>query len=242
MKKSHSAIAIVLLAIVVLAMALSDPAMCSAISPVLGMDSNGCPSDWIPEPAPKPDPAPEPIPFSPSIVGFCPTMAPYAKALSDVGFTTIAYSSTSQALLNLGQGNIDMALIGRAAELGEIGPGISGELLKDGYALIGPEKLFIDSSIPLLHTAIPEAELNKLPQGLEIVRHESPGEAIDAAIKAGNTNAALIYWSEFSSDYCCLVTPVIGPEKIGLFRSPHAYYIDGEKADIGLARELIAGM
>ena len=105
-----------------------------------------------------------------------------------------------------------------------------------------PEKLFVDASLPLLHTAIPEAELNALPYGVEIVRHASSGEAIDAAISAGNTNAALLYWSEVLPQYCCLVTPVIGPEKLDLFRSPHAYYLDAEEARLPLARDIIAGM
>jgi len=156
-------------------------------------------------------------------IGFCPTMLPYALAINENDeFELVSLGSSSEALLELKESRIDLALIGRKAKTHEVLQEIKEIRLMEGYTLITETQRTITKEELRgieIHTHV-DAETTGMMFGEEqkIVFHETLEEAKSQGIE----KAVLINWNEYN-DYELLVI-YDGPRKDLRFRAPRIYH------------------
>lgn len=155
-------------------------------------------------------------------VAYCPTMKPFAEQIANTNKNVLLLeqSSSAQALQELKNQNIDVALIGRKAEQSEI-QSVNERILKEGYTLITTTKTFIQEKELAninIHTAIAEDIAKQLLPYSEIQFYTTTQEAVHTGLQ----EAVLIDWKEYKEEYELLVV-MKGTEKMVQFRIPVLY-------------------
>ncbi len=170
-------------------------------------------------------------------LGFCPTMEKYAQQIKEAkpGIELIRFGSASGALNALGNGRVDMALIGRVAKSSEIRADTQHMRLSSGYTLVSKERAYVEFrelGKMNIHTALSEDEAEGIiPHGTRIIYYKSLREAFEN----GSGEAVLISWDDYRDEYGLVVVMENG-KKAESFRSPVIYYNEiGGKYISGLA-------
>jgi hypothetical protein len=162
-------------------------------------------------------------------LGYCPTMKNYseqiAKKNTDKNIILIETRSSSDALYDLMNNKIDVAIIGRIAKQEEYKNNenkIANEkILGKGYTLVSNDKKFIqkyDLDKIRIHTSINESVARNLLPKSDITFHATTEDAI----KKGISDAVLIDWKEYKEEFE-LVVIMDGINKEPSFRIPVIY-------------------
>lgn len=155
-------------------------------------------------------------------LGYCPTMKTVAEniASNNQGIVLVQQLSSAQALQELNNQNIDIALIGRKAEQNEVQT-TNERILGEGYTLVTNAKKFIQenelASIKV-HTAIAEDVAREILPNLEILFYSTTKDAVTN----GLSEAVLIDWKNYKDEYELLVV-MKDTKKVEDFRIPVLY-------------------
>lgn len=155
-------------------------------------------------------------------LGYCPTMKPLAEKIANTNenILLVEQSSSAQALQELNNHKIDVALIGRKAEQNEI-QSVNERMLGQGYTLVTNTKKFIQENELTnikVHTAIEESIANQMLPTTEIIFYSTTQEAISQGLQ----EAVLIDWNEYKDEFELLVI-LNGMDKSDKFRIPILY-------------------
>ncbi|MFP4112625.1 MAG: hypothetical protein ACLFUO_06540 [Candidatus Woesearchaeota archaeon] len=165
-------------------------------------------------------------------LGYCPTMRLFAEdiALQNENIQLIHMGSSSKALNALHKGNIDVALIGRLAQDGEIDThNMFEKRLSKGYTLISKEKRFIQKEELVgltVHTYLSEDIAKQILPDSDIMYHK---EITHAKAQLG-TYPVLISWDDYDNEDLLVI--LSGSEKEIRFRLPTLYSINNNLKDI----------
>ncbi len=163
------------------------------------------------------------------VLGFCPTMEPYAieiaQKIPDVEIKT--FPSAFSVLSSLRSGGIDVGLIGRKARQAERLPEFKEKRIKDGWTLIAATPSFIDYkdlSKEAVHTYFKKDRVKAfLSPETKIIYYETK----EAAFRGGFGGVILADWSDVPNDFALLI-PVEDGKKVPRFRAPFLYSNNGE--------------
>ena len=162
-----------------------------------------------------------------SFIGYCPTMEDYAKEYAkENNMVPVKVDTTSVALQNLKQGNLDAVIVGRKAHRSEITPATIESQLEDGYTLISNNQNLIQEfqlSNYIIHTYIDSEIAKELIPNSEIVYYENFENALVNGI-SGYPNAMLIDWRDYKDNFPLLI-PMRGNSKVPEFRTPFLYTV-----------------
>jgi hypothetical protein len=149
------------------------------------------------------------------IVGYCPTMEPYANMLKDnYDFEVKELGSALIVLNNLNDNQIDVALIGRKAYLNEK-INLHEKQLKEGYTLIFKERMIFDkNNLNQINIFTSEKNLSEIYYDLNLIYDEN----------FNFENVNLINWQNFN-DYELFIV-MDGLNKDLRFRTPFIYSKD----------------
>ena len=156
-------------------------------------------------------------------LGYCPTMQDEAVSLSqENNYSLIQFSSASEVLYALKNGQINKALIGRKADKIEIDSTFKEVVLKSGYTLVSNKKGFIDysmlSSIEV-YTSLPNEVVPSLIPASSKIIYVNKNEALK---QINASKIALISWDDWSDDFEIIVV-MNGNEKVKDFRGVFLY-------------------
>jgi hypothetical protein len=155
-------------------------------------------------------------------LGYCPTMKAVAENIANNNqeIVLVQQHSSAQALQELNNKNIDVALIGRKAEQNEVQT-TNEKVLGEGYTLVTNAKKFIQEnnleSIKV-HTAIAEDVARELLPNSEILFYSTTQDAVTN----GLSEAVLIDWKDYKDEYELLVV-MKGTQKVEDLRIPVLY-------------------
>jgi hypothetical protein len=158
------------------------------------------------------------------VIGYCPTMLPYAELMRTEKTILREFPSSAQVLHSLFLGEIDVALVGRVAKKSEISGNPAEMITRSGYTLVSDEKRLIDYSElegMEIHTYINEEVAYELLPNSNIRFHDNIEEALTGKI-------ILISWHDWRDEFE-LIVPMRNGRKVESFRVPVIYTHD-EKA------------
>ena len=152
-------------------------------------------------------------------LGYCPTMEPWAREYANNNnVVLIRKGSTAEALNDLKNNRLDMALVGRLATTFERGSA-NETILRDGYTLVSNQRKIVQElSLLTVHTAVDKTIAQEMLPLSKIIFYETTEEAI----KFGLNENVLINWNDFNDNYQ-LVVVMDGNQKVEKFRIPVLY-------------------
>lgn len=175
-------------------------------------------------------------------IGYCPTMEEAFNLLKSklVNVTGVTYPSAGAAFVGLYDGDVEGIIVGRTANASEISEQLSFLRKQDGLTLISksPGMIYYDDLVQInIHTAEQESHLaDLLPEGTNVIYHESLADALRAAEKG----AVLVKWSQVMPQDKLLIPVDKNGNKISTFRNPHFYYLNHSELDlIGIGEALM---
>ncbi len=161
------------------------------------------------------------------ILGFCPTMEPYAQEISaqNERVSLHVFPNSSFALAFLREGKIDGALIGRKARAQEISSGIKERRIANGWTLLAPatrDIAYQDLKKEVVHTYLDEREVQGfLPPETHIIFYEIK----EMVFGLDDQQIILADWQDVGSEYGLLI-PTENGRKVPRFRAPVLYAQD----------------
>jgi hypothetical protein len=156
-------------------------------------------------------------------LGYCPTMKTEAEnyMLNNKNIETKEFDSASSVLFALNNGEVDIALIGRKAELREINKNVKEKVLQSGCTLVSNRKAIVDYHYldnleihTYLHMDIAEALIPN--SNVNYITKENINEHIK------NGKVVLISWEDWRNEFELIVV-MDGNKKAKEFRGVFLY-------------------
>ncbi len=157
-------------------------------------------------------------------LGFCPTMQSDAQNLQiqNDNIEIVPFGSANEVLANLKAKKIDLALIGRKAELNELPKEIlEKKLFKTGFTLIAPQKSFISES-ELKNLEVKTCLEENLVK-VEFIELKNITFEKNPDCNLNNQEMWLIAWDDLIDSMELLIPVDQSGNKIKKYRSPFLY-------------------